>query len=275
MEGIKVAIVDLGEHLPIDLDYLTRKLNAQQPSFLFKHETSIPSQSLGKPDLEQQWYYIERLFDLLREHAQYSKVDYLVGVTHVRITRQTRDEGDIGNKDYFSLSDHRKVSIVSMNENVLAFNSPTKNAFQYAVFCIIGELLDNMAREHLCHPETEYCLFDDCADRTALAPGIEKSQICAPCTARLKEKGLADSQIDDAMRILKWCRRNTGMSSLLYRTVMNPLTTLAVGAAIGWASSAFIVREQYYTVVAAIVVAIGAVLMFYLLSDYKKRKFRR
>jgi len=172
------------------------------------------------------------------------------------------------------LSDLKKVSVVSLNNNVLVFNATSKNTYQYVAFSTIAELLCNMSGENLCHQQNELCLFDECADRSCLAPAIEKSQICVDCIAKLKEKGIVKSQIDDAFLILRWCRRNTGASSLLIRTIMNPLTSLAIGTSIGWASSAFIQSGQYHIIIAIVTIAIAAVALFYLYDDHQKYKAR-
>jgi len=227
---ITIGLIDVGENLNIDLDRLARKLNKLQSSFEFSHENAVPLSSLGDPDEDLQWYHFEHIFKVLSSHPQVSKLDYLAGITHVRTTRQMRDEGDNINKDYFSFSDKKKLIAISLNQNVTIFNSQSKNLDQYTIFCLMSELLCIMAKKSLYHKTNEDCLFDECVDRATFATGINESRICVGCMARLKERGIGNKQINDTRKILEWCRRNIGKASWYGRTIRNPLTCLFFGA---------------------------------------------
>jgi len=48
----RVALVDLGENLPISLETLTRKLNSRQKSFFFEPVEAVTSSKIGEPDDE-------------------------------------------------------------------------------------------------------------------------------------------------------------------------------------------------------------------------------
>ncbi len=267
----RVAIVDIGERLPFDCDlsFLSQKLNSLQNTFTFEIVNAIPAELLGEPDLGGQWYYFKRLFEIVQKHQAFSQYDYFVGVTHVRLT-EDEDSEDDGNRDYFSMSDLNKVSLVSLNHNITVYNSRTKDIYQFLSFSIAGELLCNLSKEYLYHNKVHYCLFDECIDRANVAPAIENSKICSDCFNLLKKKGISDSILHDINNILNWCRRNTGKHSPLYRALIHPITSLTIGAAIGWLSSAFLKPSQYlYVFIGAVTVPIS--LFLYYVSRYKRK----
>jgi len=265
MDKIKVALVNVGENLPIPLSSLADSLNGMQATYSFSEISPIPCDVLAKPDLYFQWYFIERLVPVLAKHAKRSNFDILFGVTHVRITREIQDEGDIYNKDYFSDSDtSEKVSFVTINHNVLAFNSKSKNTLQYLAFCIIGELLvQRIGNKGLFHPASKRCLFDECVDRTSFAPSIDHSDICAECRAKLKQGGISDIEIRDVEKILSWCKRNTGSHSIVAKTFMNPLSSLVFGVSLGWLSQNLISPSNFLYVTIASIATIGAIFLYY------------
>lgn len=239
---IEVALVDVGENLPVRLNSLADSLNQMQSAYFFTVITPIPCDVLGQPNLHFQWYFIEKLVPVLANHHKRSDFDIMVGVTHVRITREVQDDGDIYNKDYFSDSDiSEKISLVSVNRNVLAFNSETKDTHQYLAFCMLSEILiQRTGNKELYHSVSKLCLFDECADRSAFASSIERSHLCAGCLANLKQGGISDTEINDIGKILTWCRKITGSHSAIAKTFKNPITSLVIGALVGWLSKNFI-----------------------------------
>jgi hypothetical protein len=273
MKTYRVGLVNFGERLPRDfsLDTLSKKLNSLQTSFTFEVVKPIPVEVLSGPDLGGQWYYFERLFSILQKHPDFSDYDYFVGITHVRIT-ESEDSEDDGNRDYFSLSDKNKVTVVTLNRNITDHNSKIKDVYQFLSFSIIGELLCNITKEYLYHNEIRYCLFDECIDRPNVAQAIENSIICPKCLNLLKTQGISDQVLNDIYKVLDWCRSNTGKYSPLYRSIVHPLTSLSIGTAIGWSASAFLNPKQYlYIIIGAIIVPIS-LLIFHVKRDKKKLK---
>lgn len=265
MKTYTVALTNVGERLPADADlgFLSKKLNSLQKTFSFEVVASIPAEVFGKPDLGGQWYYFKRLFGIIQNHQDFPRYDYFVGITHVRLT-EDENSADEGNRDYFSLSDLNKVSLITLNHNITVYNSPTKDIHQFLAFSIAGELLSNLAKGYLYHDKVHYCLFDECVDRDNVAPAMETSAICSDCYHILKTNGVSETILHDIKRILDWCRRTTGKRSPLYRALVHPFTSLIVGAAVGWLSSAFLKSEQYLYVLVGVVAVPTALSLYYL-----------
>lgn len=273
MKTYRVGLANFGERLPHDfsLDTLSKKLNSLQASFTFEVIKPMPVEVLGGPDLGGQWYYFGRLFSILQKHSEFSDYDYFVGITHVRIT-ESEDSEDDGNRDYFSLSDKNKITVITLNQNITVYNSKVKDIYQFISFSIIGELLCNITKENLYHNEIRYCLFDECIDRANVAQAIENSIICPKCLNLLKMQGVSDQLLTDIYKILDWCRSNTGKYSPLYRSLVHPLTFLSIGTAIGWSASSFFNPKQYlYVIIGTIIVPI-ILLILYVKRDRKKLK---
>jgi hypothetical protein len=250
MKTYRVALVDVGERLPpgFCIDVLLRKLNALQKSFSFEMVRPIPAEVLQNPDLGGQWYYFRKIFEILSKHPEISKYDYLIGLTHVRLT-EDEDSVDEGNRDYFSLSNLDRISLVTLNQNITDHNSPTKTIYQFIAFNILGELLCNLARAYLYHTDVRYCLFDECMDRGNVKLALQKSYICPECSLRLKKDGADEGVLRDANKILDWCRSCIGKHASWYRAISHPISSLAIGSAIGWAASAFFSASQYIYVI--------------------------
>lgn len=270
MKTYRVALVNFGERLPSDfsLGYLSKKLNSLQNTFTFEVVRSIPVEVFGKPDFGGQWYYFKRLFEILKKHPDFPNYDYFIGITHVRLTEDEESEDD-GNRDYFSLSDLEKVSLITLNGNITTYNSKTKDIYQFLSFSITGELLCNLAREYLYHDKLHYCLFDECIDRSNVKLSIEKSIICSDCLHLLKQKGISESILHDINGILNWCRRNIGKHSPIYRAIIHPLSSLTVGTAIGWSASAFLNPNQYLFVFIGVIAVPISLFLFYT-NKYKR-----
>jgi hypothetical protein len=272
MKKYSVALVNVGERLPLnaDLVFLANKLNSMQETFSFEVVASIPSEVLEKPDLGGQWYYFKRLFGIIQiqKREDYPRYDYFVGLTHVRLT-EDENSSDDGNRDYFSLSDLEKTSLITLNHNVTAYNSQSKNISQFMAFNILGELLCNITKSYLYHDKVHHCLFDECVDRGNVAHSINRSIICPDCNHLLKIKGVSESLLRDIRLILDWCRRTTGKKSPLYRSVSHPLTSLIIGASIGWTASAFFSSKQYLYIFIS-TFAFPTFIYIYYVYEYKK-----
>ena len=221
MKMYSVALTNAGERLPLDVDLkvLSKKLNSLQKTFSFEVVASIPAEVFGKPDLGGQWYFFKRLFGIIKNHRVFPRYDYFVGITHVRLT-EDEDSADDGNRDWFSFSDLNKVSLITLNPNITAYNPSTKDMHQFLGFSIVAELLCNVAKKYFYHDEVRYCLFDECIDRGNVAPALEASNICYDCHRDLKTSGVSDTILDDMRRRLDWCRRTTGKRSPLYRALV-------------------------------------------------------
>lgn len=269
MKTFTVALINAGERLPpdVDLKVLSKKLNSLQKTFSFQVAAAIPAEVFGKPDLGGQWYFFKRLFRIIQNHRDFKHYDYMIGITHVRLT-ENEDSADDGNRDWFSFSDLDKVSLITLNPNITVYNPPTKDLYQFLGFCIAGELLCNVAKKYFYHDEVRYCLFDECIDRGNVAPAMEASTICSDCHRDLKASGVSDTILLDTRKILDWCRRTTGQRSPLYRSLVHPFTTLTIGAALGWVASSFFKSEEYLY----ILISTAAVPSIIFVSYFRKAK---
>jgi hypothetical protein len=225
---IKVALINLGERLDIDLRRLSEKLNSLQESFQFGVGRRISAASMGNPDIKDKWYRTSTLLQQLPDPGRES-ADYVVGLTHVKISRA-------GDGLYFSHSDLQGRSVVSLNPSLTKFAGPLTDVEQYAAYLTMCELLINAAGADPSHTLPDRCLFDDCANREDVAPGIEAGQICSVCTAALEKHGVSKQTIDDARAVLVWCRTRPLLKALKFAAT-NPISLLADGALIGWLAS--------------------------------------
>lgn len=242
MELYKVALMDVGEMASVDLNTLSWKLNALQRSFQFSTVSPIPSEALGDPDVQGQWYNIRRLFDHINAHPRSSDYDFLVGITAFKMTDR-RDPRAKTEKDYFSFSDLQKASVVSVNPSVLIHKSESKSIYQYISFLMMGELLCNITKKYLLHDTIHGCLFDECEDRSSLIQGIEAARICEDRIAAIKTVGVAQLVIDDVHTVLNWCSRNTWHFAI-GSAAKNPFVyfSIALGAGFSWLASEFITK---------------------------------
>ena len=74
---------------------------------------------------------------------------------------------------------------------------------------VMCELFINTCRHDLIHTLNNFCLFDDCADLSAIGEGIKQGYVCQHCIAQLKTHNVSDPLIRDLTSVLHWCRRNT------------------------------------------------------------------
>ena len=249
--SVRVAILDLGERLQVSLDVLARKLNSLQSSFVFTTVPPITLSKIGNPNIIENdrnaWYEFSPMFDLLRSHDCFSQYSYVIGITHLNVTERA-DNGEKGRGDYFSLSDMKKVAIISVNSNVLRHNSPSKSLYQYLAYMITCELLIMQSKKDLIHAQNNFCLFDDCVDRTIFRDCIELGEICEECRSELKKHNVSNKVIKDVLLILKWCRTDTIKYSIT-STILHPITLLSVGTGLGWLVKTFVKPNHYYLVV--------------------------
>lgn len=237
-----VALVDLGENLSIDVSKLAYKLNSLQSTWAFEIVDARPN--IGDPDDEDIWYRIDRLWLELGNHPAAQAFDVVIGLTHVRLANQDPALG-VPERDYFCLSDQNRLVVIT--EAMQQWNAPNKDLYQYFSYLTMGELLTVMAKIDLFHQSKELCLFDDCADRAEFSRGIQRPKISAGCRQALQAANVTDEAIEDALRVLRWCRRNTTARALKI-TLHDPYVSLIVGTAVGWAAGAFIGSERYRVV---------------------------
>lgn len=266
-EFIKVAIVDLGERLSLSLNYLTNKLNSLQSSFYFSVVQPITAARVGEPDIQYEWHESERLFQKLYDHAQIANFDYMIGITHFKITFE-RETEDLPQKSYFSSTDFKKVSVISINKSMLTYISASKNIDQYVAICIMETLLASMAKKDMCHFAEKYCLFDECEDRSNFRYVLDQGQICSECIAKLKESNVSQLIINDVLRVLGWCSRDSLRYSIIL-AAKNPLTTIIFGTCIGWLCRAFI-ESSYYPLVISIMVVVPILVFLSIRYNFRK-----
>lgn len=244
-----VGLVDLGENLLIKLSRLAKRLNRVQKTFQFNVLDARPN--IGPADVSDQWNDVQKLFQQLCSVHGAQSVNFIVGVTHVRITDPDETEGR-AEKDYFSKSDGRKFTVIT--EAMGRHNSPRKSNYQYCAYLIVEGLLINMCQTSLTHLDVRYCLFDECEDRAEFRECIDRGQICKWCEAKLKEYGTDDQTLKDVKKVLYWCKRDTLSSSIL-GTFQTPWVTLVLGASLGWLLRNF-VQTSYWPSVVAVTAAV-------------------
>ena len=238
----RVALVDMGERLPIDLNKLSGKLNSKLNSFEFSPAQSITAARIGDPTIADEWHDVEILLDMLRTDSRLQSYDLIIGFTHYKITEKASPP-DSNHRDYFCLSDFHKVSVISLNDNIVKFKPPGRNLYQYAAFLSICELLINLAKKDMVHSATNFCLFDDCEDRLGFRQGMEKGEICTGCLSKLEKAGVSRTVVIQAQKVLKWCKYNSLRHSII-QTLCNPIITLALGTAVGWTAKSYVPKEQ-------------------------------
>jgi hypothetical protein len=259
-KAIQVALLDFGERLEVNkvnLEYLARKLNSLQSSFVFTIEAPITSARIGDPSIEDDrgaWYELEPMFDVLRRHDCFVHYSYVIGITHLCMTEKNAHSGKTWG-DYFSLSDKEKVAVISVNQNVFRYNSPSKNVYQYLSYLIVLELLIMLCKTDLIHTKSNYCFFDDCVDRSSFTRCIDLGEICEECHAELKRCNIGEEVINNVMAVLKWCKTK----SMRYSTVTalsHPLTLLALGGILGWFGSALVAPGHYLAALCPLLVPV-------------------
>ena len=262
----KVALVDLGERLQLDLHTLAQCLNKKQSIFNFAYSEDIPTEAIGNPTVDDQWYDAKHLLTILQSRIQTGTFDFIIGITRHKITVQGDSVNRI-DRDYFSLSNMSNSSIISVNNSVTKYNSASKTLCQYVCFLIMCELLINLARFNLTHTSTDYCLFDECEDRSTIAQGIDNAYICPTCIAKLKSHTVSQHIIDAAQDVLKCCRRRSSNYAII-QTIKNSFAMLAIGTCLGWIIRSFLVAEHWRYVVTAM---ISVPFIIYLWYKYLKK----
>lgn len=260
MPTIKIALVALGERLPLNLFRMATKLNSLQKSFSFEIIGAITDARLGDPDIDGDWYNVKTLFEVLREHRRYEEYEFLVGVTRFKITEENARQQST--RSYFSLGDFTKVAVVSVSDEMLGFNSPSKNTHQYVAYILMAEVLMYMAKSDLIHSQFRSCLFDDCEDRRNFSDGIDKGLICKQDIARLEQLGVNGMIVNDACTVLAWTKRKT-LVFALKRTINNPVTTLVLGVIAGWLLQLYVPASYVLLVIPIVILVIIGVFSSY------------
>ncbi len=261
--AVRVALLDLGELLQVNLSRLARKLNSLQSSFTFTTVAPITSAKLGEPSIQEEWnawYEFTPMFDLLRHHDCFTQYSYIIGITHLGVTERLADTGKSGG-EYFSLSDIEKVAVISLNANVLKHNSPSKNTYQYLAHIVVCELLIMLCKKDLIHAKNNFCLFDDCVDRALFRQSIELGEICEECRSELKKHNISNKVITDVLAVLQWCKTDPIKYSVV-NTIIHPFTLLSIGTGFGWFGSAF-VRPNHYVAVLCLLLSIPLCVFIY------------
>lgn len=257
----RVALLDLGERLRLKLPLIARKLNSLQHTFHFEPIDSVTLEALGEPDVDDQFYSVQGLFTKIKSRRDFSRFDFIVGVTDLLITDP--EEAQPGEKRYFSQSDYEKLSVISANGSILEFKSALKDEYQYVAYLAMCELLITLIGtkgRDLPHTAPKRCLFDECEDRKTLKECIEEGYICPDCLVTLKHNGVSNRIIDDVQNVLRWCKKNKVMISMRH-TATDPWFMLIVGAAITLLATWFIPQSRYKLLIG--VVFLAMVTMFF------------
>jgi hypothetical protein len=259
MSAYEVGLVDIGEDLPFNVQRLATKLNSLQLAFHFQEAGVITAQVQGDPDIEEEWYDTTRLLELISAKADSNQLDFIIGLTRSKITNKL-ELSTKPDKDYFSMSDFKKLSVISVNGKVLKYNPKHKSIEAYVAHLIIGELLINLSRENLSHLGEVLCVLNECEDRDTLSDCIKAGRICTACVAKLKEKNVGDSVIASAKKVLSWSTRNTWGYSVK-NILLHPVPSLAFGVGLGWFTSEFVPSPFYPVMIIVILVAAISVML--------------
>jgi translation initiation factor 1 (eIF-1/SUI1) len=229
----KVALIGLGEESKINLKRLARKLNSLQKTFYFAYQGNIEGGKIGNPAVENLYYDFIVLFEKINLHLSLPDHDFVIAVTDYRITDANEPPPRFETRDYFSNSDGKRLSLVSTNDKIYIYNPKLKNEYHYTAYQIASELLINTTKQDLMHARSDGCLFDDCEQRETFRRSIKESFICSTCANNLRDLHVDGQIIEDVQKILDYCRKNDSKNSLI-KALLNPITTLFVGAWIGW-----------------------------------------
>lgn len=155
MEPKSVALIDLGEELSISLDDLTDILNSIQGGFDFVHAGTVTFEVLGDPDVEEVWYSTGSLFNVLCSNVPIAEFDLVVGVTHLPLAR-TDETGKTIDKNYFSLSDLQKLTVVSADPQPNSFQITLENRYSIRSLSCCWRASNKSHRPRLDAYETRY-----------------------------------------------------------------------------------------------------------------------
>jgi hypothetical protein len=234
---INVGLYYLGTNFSIDLRSLAQKMNSIQSGFEFIAVGPPTGQSIGEPDYDD-WYSCQFLFDILKGRERAASFKYIIGVTNNRmINPDLMDES----LDYFSWSDGEKISVISIHDNVLKYNHPSKDCYQYIAYLIMCELTINISKYNLSHGSHAMCLFDECSYRDDFKACIDTGIICGDCMKYL-ESSVPQDIILSVMDVLRWCRSKNWEWALV-STIENPIVSLFFGLGIGWIVSLYLGKE--------------------------------
>lgn len=266
----KVALIDLGGELRIDLEVLAKKLNSLQEVFEFIYAGKIEDGKTGDPTIDNLYYDFDTLFGVIETNLPLTAFKFVVAVTNCRITDKEEPGIKLTIRDYFSYSDTRnwRLSLICINDKVYEYNHKLKNAYQYTAYQIVSELLINITRQDLMHVRSNGCLFDDCEQRDTFTKSIEKSLICEACQVKLKAHPVDERIIEAARKILNYSRKNNWKASLI-KTFINPVTQLILGAGLGWFLSSNLLKDVDVRFILA-----GMGVIFLMVFSYVKFKGR-
>ncbi len=261
MNKRRVALIDMGERLSINLSKLATKLNSMLLNFEFSPGDPITAARIGEPTIANEWHDVENLIGVLRRHSYMAGYEFLVGLTHYKITVKDSPT-DSSRRDYFSLSDFEKISVLSLNDAVAQYRPQGQNLYQYAANLLMCELLIMLAKQDMMHQATNYCLFDDCEDRAEFRRWMKKGEeICTHCSAKLQAANISKDVIEQAKRMLRWCN-HVSPGYVVSKTMMNPVSTLAIGTALGWAAKTFIPGEHFLLILIFLSLVVGIVYFY-------------
>ncbi|MHB8579338.1 MAG: hypothetical protein ACYDA4_05695 [Ignavibacteriaceae bacterium] len=253
-----IGLVNIGENLPVNLDSLVKKLNKLQNIFIFNNAFSISVDKIGKPDREQ-WYDYRKLILSISNESRSDNFDYLIGLTRFPIT-DIKEFEELQEVDYFSQSDYKKHCIISISPSVKKYLSKDKDWYQYVAYTLMCELLIVMCKKDLSHPEQKLCLFDECDNRIEIQACMDKGIICDQDKYIIRS--IVDPQIvPEVEKILNWCRIKRWRTALK-NTIVHPLVTLYIGAALG--------SLNYFFILSCIPIILLSMVSFRYFSKLKK-----
>lgn len=213
-----IALMDLGGRLPLNLVGLAAKLNRMQNVFDFRVLDHVVSHAeMGEYDLPHA-YSDKHLFRLIRGRTNLAGYRYGIGVTHEslessRFNSHDRTEFDVG-----------AISIDSA-ENYIPLG---RTVSQYLAYLLVCEAFCIIGKEHLEHPQSYACVFDECHRKDDLRKCLRRPDIEDECQRKLADAGFSVKDIEGAMNILRFVRRPS-LVHVIRQSIENPFTGFFVG----------------------------------------------
>lgn len=211
-----IALVDIGELLPISLQRVARRLNSLQTG-LFRFDVVTPAvKKLGVPD-RLHGYSNGLLFNSIGTRIKESDYDFVIGVTHHRL-----------DEDRFNRHSEKEGLGVVTVADASEYMPRGKTLEQYLCYLILCEAFCLVGREHFEHDDVSYCLFDMCHVKRDLLICLARPHICTRCEQRLRNAGFSQQDIERGKQVLAYVGK-TRLWDVCKEIVAHPIIGLLGG----------------------------------------------
>lgn len=213
----RIALVDIGGRLPIDLQGVATKLNRLQTGLFLFQVVTPPITNLGTYDLLH-YFSDQRLFSFIKGRIEGSDFRFGIGVTHEtldkdRFNRHTEKEG---------------VGVVTVDD-AEKYKPLGKSLEKYLCFLILCEAFCVAGGEHFEHDERRFCLFDMCLKKDDLVTCLARPHICPDCEERLENAGFSAQDIERAKQVLTYVGGTSPWDVFKEIVFTNPIVWFLIG----------------------------------------------